>query len=350
MRRMWQIYGVAWFIYTLLISFVIQLENIERGKFIFEKVLMAFTSNIPFALMLALVWPLSGYLERSGASTRRVADMHFAAAMLVGICSHLWDYEVMRVLVYQLPRKSLSWYIWPFMYSLMMYGVVAGLFHAVRASQASRVQALAVSQAQSLQMTAELMALRNKLNPHFLFNTLNSIIALVRKDARAAESALFRFSDMLRYLLDTEKSGSDRVTLEDELEFVRNYLDLESLRLGSRLQVEWDTDPEALSVAVPALSIQPLVENSIKHAFNPRSQPGTLRIACHLAQDGKGLEVAIRDDGPGADPQAVARASGMGIKTVERRLQLAYGARSRFIIDTAPGRGFGINLTLPVDN
>jgi len=95
--------------------------------------------------------------------------------------------------------------MWPFLYNMMGYGIIASIFHGVRASAAARLQDIAMSQAQNLLVAAELTALRNKLNPHFLFNTLHSIIALVRKDAKAAEAALFRFSDMLRYILETEK-------------------------------------------------------------------------------------------------------------------------------------------------
>ena len=123
---------------------------------------------------------------------------------------------------------SLLRWIWPFLYSLLIYVVVAVAFYVVRVNRAAQRQALAFEQAQGLLVAAELDALRSKLNPHCLFNTLHSIIALTRKDPRAAEAALFRFSDMLRYVLATEKNGSDRVTVDDELDFVRDYLGLDA--------------------------------------------------------------------------------------------------------------------------
>jgi LytS/YehU family sensor histidine kinase len=207
-----------------------------------------------------------------------------------------------------------------------------------------------MKEAQNLVIASELSALRNKLNPHFLFNTLHSIIALTQRNPAAAETALFQFSDMLRYVLDTEKSGSDRVTLEDELRFVRDYLELESLRLGSRLKIEWELDEEAARIALPALSLQPLVENSIKHAFNPHSRPGLLRIRTLVDDEAGALTMTVGDDGPGADPAIVKQSNGLGIRTVERRLQLEYGARGILSIATAPGAGFVVTMSIPLES
>jgi LytS/YehU family sensor histidine kinase len=245
--------------------------------------------------------------------------------------------------------QPLSWYVWPVLYSMMTYVLIAAIFHTVRMSHARARQAVAIAQAHTLLVASELNALRNKLNPHFLFNTLHSIIALTRKNPEAAETALFQFSDMLRYVLDTEKSGNDRVTLEDELRFVRDYLELESLRLGSRLNIDWELDDAAGHIALPALSLQPLVENSIKHAFNPHSRPGTLHIRTRLDDKAGLLAMTVSDDGPGAEPAAVRGSSGLGIRTVERRLLLEYGPRGALAIETAPGSGFAVTMSIPLE-
>jgi LytS/YehU family sensor histidine kinase len=231
---------------------------------------------------------------------------------------------------------------------MMTYGIIAALFHMVRNNAARRRQAAAMQQAQNLLVAAELDALRSKLNPHFLFNTLHSIIALTRRNPEAAETALFQFSDMLRYVLDTEKTGSDRVLLDDELGFVRDYLELESLRLGPRLQVDWDLDEAAAACTLPALSLQPLVENSIKHAFNPHSRPGRLLVRSRIDTAAHALTLTVGDDGPGAEPDAVRASTGLGIRTVDRRLQLAYGARAGLAIDTGPGAGFRVTMSIPL--
>lgn len=337
---MWRIYAAAWLGYALFIGFVAQLEGLARGQLNWATTAKAGLSVLPAGVLLALVWPLTGWLLRQRRPV--VFTVHAFAGVFSAFVSTLLMWAVSQVSSGPLIR-----WIWPFLYSLMIYIVVAVAFYLVRMSRAAQQHALAFEQAQGLLVAAELDALRSKLNPHFLFNTLHSIIALTRKDPRAAETALFRFSDMLRYVLATEKNGSDRVTVEDELDFVRDYLDLEALRLGERLQVEWDVAPDAGSRTLPPLTLQPLVENSIKHAFNPRSQPGLLAI--RVVVEAGQLSMSVRDDGPGADPAAVAVSRGLGIRTVERRLRLGYGPRAAFKVDTAPGAGFRVALSLPIE-
>lgn len=347
MRRLWQFYALAWVAYSVLIGFVFQIDGLSQGRFELRLAWLSVASNLPAALMLAPLWPLSGYFERKNFRTYAIAAIHLLLAIAFGLCLYFLTDALLQDLVPNRPTRSLSTAIWPFLYTLMMYGVVASIFHTVRSSAATRRQALAASQAQSLLVVAELASLRSKLNPHFLFNTLHSIIALTRKDSSAAEAALFRFSDMLRYVLDTEKSDSAPVTLEQELDFVRDYLNLEALRLGSRLHVAWALDDAAAGYALPALTIQPLVENSIKHAFNPRSQPGRLQIKTRLNQALQQLEITVADDGPGAELSEVQASDGIGVKTVQRRLQLEYGAPAKFEIRTAPAQGFEVFLTIP---
>jgi hypothetical protein len=342
--RMWRIYAVGWIDYLCVLTVAGQLENLAHGHFDWHRAGGELLWSVPQAFVLALLWPLSGWLERK----RPPAPVEFlihgagAAAYAVGF------YGLLSMVVRS--PQPLSWYVWPVLYSMMTYVVIAAMFHAVRMSHARQRQAVAFQQAQTLLVASELNALRNKLNPHFLFNTLHSIIALTRRNPEAAETALFQFSDMLRYVLDTEKSGSDRVTLEDELRFVRDYLELESLRLGSRLKVDWELDGEAAHIALPALSLQPLVENSIKHAFNPHSRPGTLHIRTRVDDKAGVLAMTVGDDGPGAEPAAVKQSNGLGLRTVERRLQLEYGDRGGLAIATAPGAGFVVTMSIPLES
>lgn len=351
MRRMWFYYSLAWITYSVLIVFVVQIDGLSKGEFDVNIAWMSAMNTLPAAVMLAFIWPLTGFTERKGYHALTIACIHLILAIVFGFGWHF----LVRVFMHSIGHEqknydSLSEFIWPFLYTLMMYGIAASIFHTVRAGEARRRQEQAASQAQSLLVVAELASLRNKLNPHFLFNTLHSIIALMRKDSKAAEAALFRFSDMLRYVLDTEKGGSAHVALEEELNFVRDYLNLEALRLGTRLHVDWQLDEAASSYGLPALTVQPLVENSIKHAFNPRSQPGKLVIQTRLKAMQGEIEITVRDDGPGADLADVQASTGIGVKTVERRLQLEYGQRSSFRITTAPGQGFEICLTVPLSS
>lgn len=342
-RLMWRIYVAVWLVYMVFLSTADQLDRVVAGQFDAARAALTMASLLPSALLLALAWPLTGYLERRKLSRTTVLAIHALIAPVFAILSQGPFWAMFQ------PNKAISWYVWPLLYHCMTYLLGTGIFTLVRAGERAHRQALAMEEAQKLLIASELNALRSKLNPHFLFNTLHSIIALTRKDPGAAETALFQFSDMLRYVLDTEKSGSDRVTLDAELDFVRDYLELEALRLGSRLNVEWQLDPDAGSEQVPALSLQPLVENSIKHAFNPHSRPGTLRIETQRDEAGGRLRFAVRDDGPGVDADAIGRSAGLGLRTVEKRLVLDYGAESALRIDTAPGAGFAVAFSIPLE-
>jgi signal transduction histidine kinase len=339
--RMWRNYVCGWAAYMMLLSITLRLEHAGERAFDWAGMTPLLWIALQ-ALVLALHWPLSGWLERRKASPLLAALVHGAGAPVFAMVCYLLPAAVYGM------SKPWAAYLWPFLYAMMSYGVIATAFQMVRANDARRRQEARLQQAHALLLASELNALRGKLNPHFLFNTLHSIIALTRKNPDAAETALFQFSDMLRYVLDTEKSGSDRVTLDDELRFTRDYLELESLRLGTRLQVEWTLDGDAGGQSLPALSLQPLVENSIKHAFNPHSRPGILRIRTRIDGDGRLLVLSVSDDGPGTDLDAVRRSNGLGIRTVERRLQLEYGAGGSLAIDTAPGAGFAVTMSIPL--
>ena len=305
----------------------------------------------PAFVLLIAVWPYSGWMARRGFSPLRLVLNHAGMALVFAWCWHvlifllIWAGQGLA----QADRARANWFIWQTMWGMMLYWAAAGGFTAYRAVQQARLQAAASAQAQALLARTELAALRNKLNPHFLFNTLHSIIALTRKDGSRAEQALLVFSDMLRYVLDTEKAGRDQVPLQQELDFTRAYLDLEALRLGHRLQVRWEVDDAALGLPVPALSVQPLVENSIKHAFNPRSASGLLRITVLRDDGAQALRIRITDDGPGCAPAALDAGTGLGLRTVQRRLALEHGPRGGLRVTTAPGAGFSAEITLPID-
>jgi signal transduction histidine kinase len=340
---MWRAYAWAWLAYVVVVTLANQLDGLSAWHFDWSLALESGVGTVGQGLLLALVWPLTGRLERGRHRPAATASIHAGMALAFGAAwITLWILSTPNT-------KPLGWYVWPFLYNVMMYTVIAGIFHSVRANQNAHRHTVAMHQAQSLLIASELNALRSKLNPHFLFNTLHSIIALTRKDSSAAEAALFQFSDMLRYVLDTEKNGNERVTLDDELRFMRDYLELEALRLGERLAVEWDVEAAAGGHSLPALSLQPLVENSIKHAFNPHSRPGKLLIRTRLDAASGQLRLTVSDDGPGASAERIRASNGLGLRTVERRLLLEYGPRAVFHIETAPGAGFTASVSIPTE-
>ena len=234
---------------------------------------------------------------------------------------------------------------WQLLYGIALYGLVVGISYAVQASRRLRDEENRAARAEALRVDAELRALRAQLNPHFLFNALHSITGLVRVDPVGGERALEQFGTLLRYVLDVNRERSEEVTLEAELGFVRTYLALERLRLGERLRVVEEIEPDALECLVLAFSLQPLVENAVRHGIAPRAGQGTLRLSATLADDDLVLEVA--DDGAGAEASRVAEAKGLGLAAVKQRLETRWGTTARMEVVTAPRNGFLVRLRMP---
>jgi len=193
---------------------------------------------------------------------------------------------------------------------------------------------------------AELAALQARINPHFFFNTLNTISSLVEEDPEAAGEVVQKLADLFRYTL--KASDVDSVSLDDELRFIEGYLSIEQARFGSRLRVVWDVDPDVRSVVIPGLLLQPLVENAVGHGLARVPGGGTVRISARRAE-GR-LEIAVEDDGvgPGGDPRKLFR-EGHGLDNVRQRLRTRYLAKAALRIGPAGGgRGTVARLSLPV--
>jgi sensor histidine kinase YesM len=189
--------------------------------------------------------------------------------------------------------------------------------------------------------TAQLAALRSQLNPHFLFNALHSLAELVHSNPKLAEDLLVRLGELLRKVLDS--SSHQEVPLEDELEFIRGYLEIEQMRLGDRLQVRWDIDPATLRARVPSLSLQPLVENAIQHGISPHAKPGTLAIRASRNDDF--LVIEVHDSGPGFESAVANPRPGIGLSNTRVRLENLYGARHGF--ELMNHDGFMVRMRLP---
>jgi signal transduction histidine kinase len=346
-----RIYVLAWLPILLIYMVAWETGGVWSRGFNLLSALHGTLRNLgPAFLLLLLLWPLTSWMEAQRFGATRQIAVHAGSAVLFAFAYYalLWLVIAAEGGVAAAESARANWFIWQIQFGMLFYAAAAGAFAAYRAVRRARAEAAATAQIQMLLARSELAALRNKLNPHFLFNTLHSILALVRKDAVRAEQALFGFSEMLRYLLDTERSGDDQVLLRDELAFTEQYLALESIRLGDRLKIDWQVDDEALAVSIPALTVQPLVENSIKHAFNPRSEHGTLTVRVHMA--GKRVEITVADDGPGQQLPAdgsLPKGDGLGLPTVARRLALRWGEAAGFKVQSAPGAGFQVRLSIP---
>jgi signal transduction histidine kinase len=308
-------------------------------------------------LLGALAYPWVQWLQRRPRPAGLRALLHAAAALAFGAAWQALDFGASwwffgREHAQALLEQRLLWRaVWGvFVYGALVLGF-GGVLHA-RQAQAS---ALAAAHAEAARVRAELAAISGKLNPHFLFNTLNSLAALMRKDPAAAEQALLRFAGMMRYVLDTRRGAAPRVALGDEIDFLRDYLALESLRLGPRLAVEWDLDPATLDDEIPPLTLQPLVENSIVHGIAPHVGGGTVRIQSQRLPQQAGLVLRVSDNGAGcawppgdtSPPAAGPRPGGVGLSALRRRFELDYGGRARLEVHTAPGAGFRVEILIP---
>jgi sensor histidine kinase YesM len=196
-------------------------------------------------------------------------------------------------------------------------------------------QALERERLEKLRAEAELAALQARINPHFLFNTLNSLAALIPVDPAGAEEMTQRLADCFRYVL---RASHGPVMLADELAFVEDYLALEKLRFGDRLTVRLEVDPAVRAARVPGLIVQPLVENALKHGLAPLERGGSVRVSA--ARDDGRIVLSVEDDGRGLErPAASGGREGTGLANVRERLRSAFGERAT--LELAAGRAGG---------
>jgi two-component system LytT family sensor kinase len=202
-----------------------------------------------------------------------------------------------------------------------------------------QVEQFRESEMRRLVAQAELRALQSQIHPHFLFNALNALYGIIPKEAKGARETVLNLADIFRYFLETRKSF---LPLEQELHIVKAYLEIERLRLGEKLRMEIEVAPEALGTPIPVLSIQPLVENAVKHGIAPLPHGGLVRIVVRQNASGA-LEVRVSDTGSGF---TAAGAGGIGLENVARRLELCYGPGSRLDIESGSG-GTTVSFAIP---
>lgn len=200
------------------------------------------------------------------------------------------------------------------------YAIFAGVFYAVQTRNRLHEKEMLAARAEALATTARLDAIRARLNPHFLFNALHTLAALVKFRPVMAEDAIERLGDMLRYTL--KEDGRDLVEFFEEYDFTRQYLAFEQLRFEDRLEVDLQIDPESFNFDLPAFSIQTLAENAVHHAIAVNPEGGAIWIKCSC---GAGrLRVTVRDNGSGDSSNAV-ESHQFGLRSLRERLQAAYG-------------------------
>ncbi|MGC1434177.1 MAG: histidine kinase, partial [Candidatus Sulfotelmatobacter sp.] len=235
-------------------------------------------------------------------------------------------------------------WVWAAIYaaSVTAIGIEIKIFNSVRIQ-------IKLEEQERLLLHARMEALQNQINPHFLFNTLNSISSLVRFDPDKARDVISKLATILRRLLN---SADSFVPLREEVEFIDNYLDIEVVRFGpEKLRVVKELDPASLDVMVPSMLLQPLVENSIKHGLSSMVEGGSIYLRSRLADSG--LVIEVEDDGVGmaATPQVESsgmQGAGIGMANISERLQVLYGDTAHMTIDSHEGKGTLVRIRLPL--
>jgi signal transduction histidine kinase len=230
---------------------------------------------------------------------------------------------------------------WQLLMGLWLYGLFAGVSYALQTRNRLHEQETLAVRAEALAAAARLDAIRARLNPHFLFNALHTVAALVKFRPIMAESAIERLGDMLRYTL--KEDGRELVEFSEEYEFTCQYIAFEQLRYEDRLKVDLQIDPESFNFDVLPFSIQTLTENAVRHAISIRPEGGCICIKCSC-QDGR-LSVSVRDDGPGGGADH-GQSHQFGLRSLEERLRAAYGAAADLLLHNSP-EGFESRFVVP---
>lgn len=314
----------------------------------------ALIMETPFWIFWAALYPLVRLVARRVPVTRRNALRSIGLHVLLGLALAVVHYTITMLFMgaighhnWTRPNHTFAAHFFNDMrYRLPTelggYVIVLGVVLAFEYYRKYRERELLASQLAAQLSQARLQALRMQLNPHFLFNAMNSIAMLVRRNDNAnAVRMLAGLSDLLRYVL--EDSRAEEVPLRDELQFIERYLEIERVRFHDRLRVKLDVAEETLDAVVPNLLLQPLVENALRHGLARKVNPGTIEIAGRRLGDR--LILQVRDDGPG--PSDTGRADGVGLANTRKRLEQAYADQQSFELRSGPNGGAIATVSLP---
>ena len=304
------------------------------GRFVEEEEIWSFTPLIDLSLYR---WVrrnlLKPRIDRQILLLFLIAIMEMARDWL----ARLFPHRLFALVSDQLWLQALVWIAAP-----INVGIALKVWNALRIE-------MSLEEQKRLLLEARLDALQRQINPHFLFNTLNSVASLVRSQPELARQMIVKLANILRALL---KDHDAYVPLREELKFTDDYLDIEVVRFGAgKLRVEKEIDPRTLEVLVPSILLQPLIENSIKHGLEPRIHGGTITLRSRLEGDRISIEVA--DDGVGMNTQPASalrrQGAGIGMKNVQERLEVLYGNQARFNVVSNPGRGTLVSIEIPAN-
>lgn len=318
---LWLICGYGWMILTPLVLFFSKKFQIKSGQ-IQRNLLIQFGLSIATSLVHLLLF------------------VSFTS-LLMGIAGNPFSFfEAFERLLFT-----------NFHFDFLVYWALIGIFHlreinrrfVERERETARL-ALETSQLETKLAEARLEALKMQIQPHFLFNTLNSISVLMRDDVPTANKMLVRLSELLRTALKSENSKT--VSLQEELDFLRGYLEIEQMRFQDRLTVNFKIENETLEAKIPNLLLQPLVENAIRHGIAKLSESG--KISIESKRNNGFIELSVSDNGNGLDESHISQ-NGIGLKNTRERLEKLYGEKQCFEIISSENEGFKVKIKIPYE-
>ena len=304
-----------------------------------------------WALFAPAVFALGRRFRFARGRWRRAGAVHAATALVV-TAAHLLFVATARFALQRAWGVETAWvpnvrdaFFRTLDFELPVYWALLGLQHAIDYYREVRETELVSAQLETRLMESQLQALQQQLHPHFLFNTLHAISALIHRDPDRADTMIERLSDLLRITL--HKVGVQEVPLYEELEYLRAYLDIEQVHFGERLEIVYDIDVLMLDALVPNLLLQPLAENAIRHGLERSAGPGRLHIVA--GRDGDSLLLRVIDNGRGMLPSALDAANhGVGLSNTRSRIERLYGSAARLTLTPNEGGGVVVTIQLPV--
>jgi two-component system, LytTR family, sensor kinase len=319
------------------------------------QVVLAFANSYLWALLTPPIFRLASHytLERSTWSTR---VMFVVIGLVLAIGVDMATSYLRSQLFYApaplspemiaIARLRRLWFMNEFIVfvAVLAAGFARNYFlrYRVRREEAINLKAQA-AQLQAQLADARLAALRTQLNPHFLFNTLHAVSALVERDPRGVRRMVARLSELLRTTLD--EADEPEVPLHREITFIERYLDVMQIRFQGRLQVRMQVEPEVRYALVPNLILQPLVENAVKHGVSKLTGTGRIEIGARL--DGERIVLVVRDNGPTIGAGTVHPAEGLGLRNTRARLKQLYGSAQNLTLRAVEGGGLAAEVSLP---
>lgn len=308
-----------------------------------EEILSTMAAWYGCALVAVPFIRLNRHIPISRSTWRRNLPLHLLACAVFSFVEISLTYLIETWLTTPTPKAFGSYLVTRVSFDFLIYWVVIGIAHAFEYSRRLRERELIASTLEARLAQSQLEVLRMQLQPHFLFNTLHAISALVHRDPAAADRMIAQLSDLLRLSLEA-RSGQE-VTLAQELELLDQYLAIMRTRHADRLKVQRAIAPDTLGVLVPAFVLQPLVENAIRFAVASRVEGGEIRLLA--LREGSSLTLRILDDGPGLGSTDAPASTGVGLKNTRERLRMIHGERASLALVNLPEGGLEARLSVP---